>query len=225
MPRSAPPADSDILSFIENAGVSIPAGMAVEGYAAAGLAEFERLTNRTPFLASDVDSTRYFDPPGAPASGQNQFYRGGEKMLELGTGLVSVTSIALGVTADNPSGQTMDLSRQLALKPLNAPANGWPYSIVEFFFPVYGATGSIKITGKWGYCSELPEDAYQAILRLGAWMAMQDLAESRRSRPTSIKDDEVTIAYDAKTISEAGSSWRSFADRVIERYRMVAIGL
>lgn len=104
MPRSAYPTDTDLISFLT--GVQLwDAILAADvvGYAAAAADRFEKLTGRAPFLADASDVQVLCDPPGARSRSFQYPFRGGTKLLEFDTGFVSITSISLGVSADNPA--------------------------------------------------------------------------------------------------------------------------
>ena len=138
MPRSTYPTDGDLISFLT--GVQLwDAILAsdVVGYAADAADRFEKLTGRSPFLADASDVQVLFDPPGTRSRSFQYPFRGGTKLLEFDTGFVSITSIALGVSADNPGGQPVDLQRQCRFLPLNNALKGLPVEAVEFFFELF----------------------------------------------------------------------------------------
>lgn len=226
------PSDADIQAFIVSCGVNMPSQVVgafnaymstytVAGIAGAAQIEFQERTGRIPFIKDSSDVARVFDPPGAYSALEQTFYKGGEKILELDSGLLSCTSIYLGVTPDN-TGTQMDLARQLRLMPANAPAMGHPYEWVEFYFPVYGAPSSIVITGKWGYSATVPDDVWQACLRLGASIAAKDILEGIMSTPNMFKEGDETQTQPA--FDALGQTWERYANRVIARYRIIRMG-
>lgn len=217
MSHSSAPTDSDVQTFVTKAGVALPAGFAFDGLAAAAVAEFQRRTGQVPFILDSVDVARYYDPPGARSSSDRT-------VLELDAGLLTCVSVSVGVSADDPSGQPLDLQRQLRLCPLNAPALGQPYTWIEFPFPLFGAPSSVKIVGRWGYSSTWPDDAWQAVLRLGAWMAAQDVQQGIATRGTTLKEGDESVAFSDEALKNLGASWQSYVDRVVGRYRLVRLG-
>lgn len=227
MPYPAFPTDDQIQAFALNAGILLPVINYVPtfdftGYGALAQTEFQSRTGRIPFLKDAVDMSRVYDPPGPSSKLETTYYKGGEKVLELDAGLLSCTSIYLGVTPDN-TGTAMDLQRQLRLMPANSPAMGLPYEWVEFYFPVYGAPSSVVITGRFGYSAELPDDAYAACLRLGASIAATDILEGIFSTPGTFKEGDETTIQDS--YDKLGQAWGRFSDRVIDRYKLIRLGV
>lgn len=126
------------------------------------------------------DTTRYYTPQG-PERGQSQaqyrttFGRGGSSLLETDNGFVSVTQVTTGIGYD-PSGNEINgtvrtLHTEYDLYPENALAGRSPYEWLEFSFPLYGTRRSVKVTGRFGFCDNLSENVWRAILGNGAhWM-------------------------------------------------------
>jgi len=85
----------------------------------------------------------------------------------LRTGLLSCSLLITGLTALNPTGETMIQNDDFWLRPTNAVDRGKPYTYIEFRTPQYGEPNSIEITGIWGRCpvEQLTESAWQAVLR------------------------------------------------------------
>ncbi len=221
--HSSFPSDSEVQTFVVASGVTAPSGFSFTGYGALAQTEFQNRTGLIPFLKDASDVSRSYDPPGPRSKLETYYYLGGEKVLELDAGLLSCTSVALGVTPDTPDGQTMDLQRQLRLMPANAPVKGRPYTWIEFFFPVYGAPSSVVVTGKWGYSATVPEDVWQGCLRLAASMAAKDVLQGILSGPTTISAGEDEITQDS--FRELGLAWDQYASAVIDRYKLIRAGL
>ena len=233
MPQPNFPADSDIQTFIVDCGLNLPTQVIgafnayISTYTATGLAaaaqtEFQERTGRIPFLKDSVDVSRSYDPPGAYSSLETTFYKGGEKILELDAGLLSCTSVYLGVVVPDNVGTAMDLQRQLRFMPANAAAMGHPYEWIEFYFPVYGAPSSVVVTGRWGYATEVPDDVWQACLRLGASIAAKDILEGIMSTPNTFKEGDETQIQDS--FDALGNQWQNYANRVIGRYKLLRFG-
>lgn len=215
MARDAYPVDADVVAFIAAAGIALPSGMAaLEGYAEAANREFEQETGWPPFLADADDSTRTFDPPGPHLTGGGYAQtRGGRRVLALRAGLVSLTSIDCGGILP---------ATQYRLLPLNAAVQGKPSSIIEFLVPIFGQAGSVLVTGRWGYSVTVPEDVFQAILRIAASNALKDLSEANNiQNPIKWNRGEVGESFDPDRYGKAGSQWRGYVDRTISRYKRI----
>lgn len=217
MSHTAYPVDADISTFVADAGITMPSGFVFPGYAAAASAEWEERTGWTPFLQDGSASARVFDPPGdiqQNRSAGNIF--GGGRILGLRAGVqdsASLTSVVAG-------GVTMVSGTDYRLAPLNAPSSKRPYSRIEFAVPLWGAGSSVVVTAKWGSQAILAEDVWQALLRIGARMAVDDLVPGVRLSFTTFKQgDETFTQGDPGKVSGA---WESYVDRVISRYEMVA---
>ena len=219
MPHPAFPVDADISAFVTTAGVELPAGFSFAGYGASVQEEWQRRTGREPFLKDATDVTRYYDPPRM--SNKDRRY----SSLELDNGLLSCTSVAIGVhVVDNPDGTLLTLNEDYRLMPLNAPVTSKPYEWIEFFFRVRGLPGSIKVIGQWGYCTSIPEDAWQGMLALGGAQACRAILQGLMATPAKIKSASgAEIQQDS--FEDLGAAWEKQANRVIARYTMLQLGL
>lgn len=221
MPRDAFPVDADVVAFFVAQWPNLNSGaltLLTTGSAEAALDAFQTDTRQQPFLKDASDVTRYFDPPGPESRLENQFYRGGGKLLQLEAGLLSCTSISLGVNADNPNGDAMDLQRQLRLMPQNAAARGKPYTWIEFFFPVYGSPGSLKIVGKWGYSAQVPEDAWQAVLKKAAAMSTPAVIQALSDGLAAWSEGDASEKYSPIDLETSATRWDNEVDACILRY-------
>ena len=169
MPKTAYPTFADVRVFLDTLGVPVPDALAGElgEFAADAAAEWESQTGWLPYLAAHdaadatVPSTRLFDPPG-PRAGQGfaSGYRGG-RLLDLGAGLLSLTGLNVSGTAYSPG-------LDFWLRPNNAPAQGEPYTEVEFLSPAFGLPQSIAVTGIWGRTLSLEDDVWSRIREYAA---------------------------------------------------------
>ena len=166
MPDRMPTAN-DLVTYITGLGVLDDTGVIEDTeYAAvveAAAEELERATGYVPFL-SGADSTRYFDPPGYQRRGQTL---GGGRHLELGMGLVSLTSLYVDYSPSS-AGTLLTANVDYFLEPRNAAAQGKPYEAVDFVLPQWGDPRSVAITGAWGYAATVPADAWRAVLHYAA---------------------------------------------------------
>ena len=212
MPQDAYPADSDVEALVTGSGVSVPSNFIFTGYASAAIAEFEKLTGYEPFFADGTDRTRKFDPPGAtPNARAFAMQRGGERVLALQSGIVSVTSLTV-------SGKTCVLGTDYRLRPANADAKGRPWTWIEFMVPQWGQPDDVLVTGKWGYSLQVPDDAWQAIVRLAACRVAEDILQGIFASPTTQKEGNEVETQDS--FRELGAAWQAFVDRTIAAYKL-----
>lgn len=212
MARDGYPTDDDVKLLVAGSGVTLPAGFVFAGYADAATQEFQQLTGFVPFLKDSSDVERVYGPPGRRAS----------NVLELGAGLLSLTSLRVEVTSDQPSGRPLTQNRDFWLKPDNAAVEGRPYTWIKFLRPVFGLPSSIVVAGRWGFGATVPDDAWEAIRRLAASQAAKDALQGIAAAPETIKDDDVTVTQNS---SEAlGAAWAEYAQRVIGRYKLIRAG-
>jgi hypothetical protein len=222
------PEDSDITTFVTGAGVIVPSGFSWVGYGVKSQREFERRTRRRPFLKDASDVERSFNPPAMEGS------RGiSGAVIDLDAGLLSLTSIYMDVTYDNPDGVLLVQGRDFVLTPANAPVIGEPWRYVQLLEPFYivhqplyaaRQTQSVKVTGRWGYSDEVPEDVWKCCLALGASIAMTSIMEGRNTqayKSMKTKDEETVYA----TIAGAGSGWVKDANAVIKDYKLRELGI
>lgn len=141
----------------------------LSGTAAAAIADWERDTHWEPFLSSGQDVTLTFSP-GDVLYPPNEL-----PMLDLDGGVLSVTSLTVGVTQTNP-GTVLTQDTDFFLMPGRAPRKGKPYTYIEFYranFASFGWMGapvpnSIVLVGKTGYSLTVPDDVFQSVLYRGA---------------------------------------------------------
>src|ERR1051325_262461 len=143
--------------------------------ALAAKAAWENLTDWTPWLKDSADVTRYYDPPTMGG--------GRGRDLWLGAGLLSITELRTGISPTS-TGSVLVLNQDYRLWPYNAAIEGKPYEMIEFAWSHHGLPRSVSVTGKFGYSETIPDDAWDAILKYGAYLAYQELALAvSESRP------------------------------------------
>lgn len=180
MPANVPAA-SDLYRYLRAAGVvDYPETEAqgllnLSGKVAAAVNDWERDTHWEPFVVakdgggSPVDTTLKFSP-------QDILYPPNDyPMLDVDGGILSVTSLTVGVTATS-AGTVLVQDTDFYLMPSRAPLKGKPYTYIEFCranFPSFGIVGryvpnSIVLVGKFGYSLTCPDVAFDAILARAA---------------------------------------------------------
>jgi len=205
------------------ASVPLPNGYAFTGMGAAAAAEWERRTGYRPFLGSGTSQTRAYDPPGPnrrTLSGYSLL--GGGRILDLEAGLYGLTSLSIGVGQDAP-GTLLTLGVDFWLEPLNADVIGVPWQRVRFRAPIFGLESSVAVVGLFGYGSVIPEDAWQAIARLGCALGLESLTEGLKLGAVKWAEENVSETYDPLLIQALGETMRAWADRVLAAYRRVEV--
>jgi hypothetical protein len=121
------------------------------------VAEWENLTGWKPFLSiSSTPQTRYYH-----GTDENGF-------LNLRTGLLTLTGVTLDSTARVLSGG----SQNVWATPVNAAADGEPYTELDFGGYITHRNNRIAVTGRWGYCTEVPADVWARLQEVGALFAL-----------------------------------------------------
>ncbi|MHB8637812.1 MAG: hypothetical protein ACYC96_15210 [Fimbriimonadaceae bacterium] len=221
MPRTTYPTDSDVAAFA--ASVPLPSGYTFTGMAAAAVAEWERRTGYLPFLGSGVSTSRSFDPPGPNRRTLSGFsLLGGARILDLQSGLYGLTSVSIGVGPSSP-GTALVSGADFWLEPLNADAMGVPWQRLRFRAPVFGLESSVVVVGSFGYGSVVPDDAWQAIARLGCSLGLAALTEGMKLGAVRWAEENVSEAYDPVLIAAVGETMRAWAERVLAGYRRVEL--
>ena len=220
MAKTALPTASDVTAILANlpTPITIPSGYDLQDQVDAAVIEWNERTRYLPFFVADdaTDQTIRFDPPGPNVSG---FSRGGETKMLLKNGLISCTSIRNAVY-QGQAGNLLVLGTDYFLGPSDAPAKGQPYTKIEFVYPQWGPPQSIQIVGLWGYAQgTIPDDAWQAILKLACSFVVADALQGMLSQWTSIKDDDQSVSRESY-IRDLGESWARFAERVAKRYKL-----
>jgi hypothetical protein len=193
-------------------------------------AEWERRSGYVPFLGATQD--RFFDPPQDC------------RLVPLGAGLLSLTSLNAGVGPDGTGGTALALGLNFRLSPSNAPASGQPYEMIEFLSAGYGGTamwpyggawggfgpaagfglgangraGSLRVSGTWGRQSSLSDDVYRAVLALGLLTALPELATLRRKGLVSWTEGGVTENYGPKPLLDLEDRLTGIVERVLPLY-------
>jgi len=170
MDHASWPDGGDLAQFLGDVGFDTSAlATSIDTYVSAAIYDFERVTGRQPFLGTT--QTRLFNPPGPNDRRTRSNVMpmvGGGRRLSLQSGLVSLTSLNVGVTIDNPVGTAYTANRDFFLRPNNAPAEKRPYDLIEFLNPQYGQFSSIQVVGMWGWQATIPDDAWLAVLSRAA---------------------------------------------------------
>lgn len=145
---------------------------------------FEHFTGWRPFLADASATTWYFD--SSEINGD----------LSFDGGFVTVTGVTIG-------GTLQTLNTNYTLEPRNAPNLGQPYTRLNLRTGGYGwgtgayygtAPNSIAVTGRRGYCTTIPGDAWQAVQEYASVILLASI-ENLQSI-ASISQDGFSKAFD-----------------------------
>ncbi len=224
MPYDHIPYDDEVKSLLEGSGIDVPCELNLDGYVASAMRDFEKRTGYKPFLMDESFVDRFYDPPRPSSSGQTLF---------LDAGLIEVESVTVGYAGPG-TGTELIKDQDFFLQDYNAAAEERPYEMIEFsrtvlsrsdFYyvrPVVGATKSIKVSGKWGYWSTIPDDVYKALIRGAASLALTDLKQGLASGLVEYAEDDVKERYSVELIQKLGDGYEAFANRVIKNYKFVS---
>src|SRR5262245_848463 len=152
MGKSAYPTGADIAEYLAEFGITVTNTAMLDTLAAAGVLRFEREAGRR--MLAGADQARTYDPPATP-------------LLDLGADLIGITSIAY--QPQGSSSQAYSSPADYRLLPQNAPQLGRPWEMVDFVRVWWcpqpsSQRGALTVTGKWGYGTTIPEDAWLAML-------------------------------------------------------------
>lgn len=211
---------SDLAALLADAGLwdgTPPVGVDACGYVEASRAAFEAGTGRIPFLGTA--QTRTFDPPGPNTSGKRWFgfSRGGGRILNLGTGLLSVTTLTSGKTGLT-SGTVLTADTDYVLRPYDAPAEGQPYRSIEFLAPQWGSAKSVEIVGVWGWSATIPDDVWAGVLAGAAARAGRVLAGRLTGGVARVAVGGDTFDFGANAWGAQIGAWSDEFDALVRRY-------
>ena len=221
MSRIAYPQDSDVQALCVSSAVTLPSGLSFAGMAQSAIDAWEHRTGYRPFLSAGVAETRSYDPPGANRRTSTGFsLLGGGRVLDLDCGLIALTAVNIGVFAGT-IGTVLLQGTDYWLEPYNAPNIGDPWQRVRFRAPVFGFEQSVQVVGIFGYGLSIPEEVWQAIVRLGAAIALEGVAEGLKSGAVQWQEDRVKEEMNPQLIATLGKEFRSYGESMLRRYRRV----
>ena len=214
MGKAAYPTGADLAAVLAGGGITVSAALSalLDDAAAAGRYAFEAATGRV-MLAGVTDVEKEFSTP-SPNAG----------ILDI-PDLVELTGITY-----NPQGgsaETLVDATDYYLQPDNAPDEGKPWTQVRlrrsWYLPLwYGNLRSIRITGRWGYADEIPEDAWLAMVYLGLTSQASMIIRSTTGGVKSRKEADRAEEY-GTSAADIVQAWESTAGSAVSRYRRVWI--
>lgn len=176
MPKSAWPTGSQLSAAVAGVGGAVPAGYTAADLIAAAIAEWERKTGWTPFLANVGTTTLEHDPSG--------WYT-----LRLRAPFFTVTSVTVdGVTkASGTDFWPMPYNSQTVMTPIVG---------LRFREPLVGDPMTISVTGRLGYDDDIHEDAWMAVLNRAVAMVLE-IDAGTTGQATEIEQGLVKVKYDS----------------------------
>lgn len=230
MPETSWPTANDLSSFLLyesglNLKIKNERDMRFGEEIDAAIERFKRASGFYPFLAEQ--SVRMYSPPGPNALGMtaNPFgmgyglpYVGGSRTLALDAGIVTLTSLNIGVSAGG-GGHVLAAGTDFYLRPSNAPAMGLPYTSIEFRGPLSGLPSSIRIDALWGFATTINAMYRRAILADAAAAYAPQLAISKSGFLTSWSESGVTETFDKNPFAPHIATWQGQMTRALAGLR------
>jgi len=198
------PVAADLSAYLAEQGRPVPSTDALDSALASAIAAFEAGTSWIPFLG--VSGSNLFDPLQI-----RPLYDGWT--LELGCGLVSLTSLYIGW--DGSTGTQLTENTDFYLGPPARVGYTWPYTEVRFYSSIGGLPRSIRLTGTWGFSSTISDDVAAAILQGAAAFAITNTSTAA-ALANKIKEGPVEL--DFKDGSQVSGYWQVFK-AAIGRYQ------
>ena len=208
------PTAADLAAVLTGGGITVTAGLSalLTDAAAAGRQAFENATGRV-MLAPVGDVTKEFAPP-EPHYG----------LVDI-PDLIAVTSVVY--QPENATPETLVDGRDYWLTPANAPDDGKPWTTLQmrraWVLPtLHSNLRAVKVTGRWGYGAEIPEDAWLAMCFLGLAAHGVIIGHSFTGGVKSRKEADRAEEY-GMAATEMVKGWLMGAQATVDRYRRVAI--
>lgn len=202
------PVTADVTARLTLAGVSYGAAD-VAATLAGVIRDFERRTGREPFIAET--ETNYFDPPTRTCDGY---------LIDLRKGLLTVTSITIGLDQSGSGGSVLTVGTEYQLLPYNAGSDTKPYEFVRLMYGSYGLSKSIKIIGSWGYAATCPADVFDAIADYAAAKVVQKL-QAYNGATERVKQGPVEVSYSTQAGRSPFDRAKAEFDAVVTSYKRV----
>lgn len=204
MPQAAYPTAADLLTYLEEGGLTPPSSRTLAIAISAGIADFERRTGRT--MLAGGSETRTLTPDAVTREGR----------IVLPWDVAVLTSVGF-----QPFGGTLEpwtAGTHYFTKPDGAPSNGQPISMLDlggsYGGPLpFSYNGALQFTGRFGYGTTIPDDAWLAMIQLGA-KSLSDRLQFQRSGGVQ-KWSAGTVS---ETYADFGAQMGANAEMTIKRY-------
>lgn len=170
MSLNAWPTVEELETHLTGAGLpdAVVAALDLEGRLDEAVEAIEERSGFRPFLnTASTLSTRIYDPPGG-------------RTLKLGNGLLGAATITRGI-AVGVTGVVLTAGEDYWLEPVNALADGKPYTAVRFYREQFGASQSISVRGPFGFATTLKRDIWNACLDYATHLLCPQLGQALRN--------------------------------------------
>jgi len=163
------PTFSDLKTYLQGIdGAIVPSDARLGELVAAAIKEWEARSGWLPFLKDAADQTRFYNPPRCSNDGV---------VLDLGRGLLVITSLTVGCEWDGTGGTALTLGQDFIMQPYDGGTDEKPWTGIRFRSTQYGGAKSLKIVGKFGYLTDCPADVAGAIKGRAAAIGFKDSAQ------------------------------------------------
>lgn len=221
MPQDAYATGADLRAYLEGAGFSTSDHLDFEAAAQDAPIQWERDVNYIPWLAAP--QTRTFDPQGPELGQQGGFFSssrwGGSNRLRLGAGLLSASSVVVGITPSLAAGRLLVPGSDFWLEPTEAPYANRPYTSIRFAVPQYGSLQSLQITGTWGFQQQLSLDVWNAVRAKGVLLMLPQLIAAQTSGLQGWTEAGVSEQYGVMPYGAQITAWGTQYVQTVARYR------
>lgn len=215
MSKTAYPTATDLQNFLTAAGVTLgtlDTATAVQ----AGIDDFERRTSRK-MLAPAGTQTRYYDPP---------VNRDG--CLNLVRDLATLTSVVY--QPQGGSSETLTEYTDFWLRPHAAPSDDPPHPWTGLQLrrcwiapPAPELRRAIRVTGRWGFGTAIPEDAWLAMVMRGAALLAPSAGEKLSTGYVSYESAGVVQFWGDEPYRGARISWTAAFNLAVRRYQRLSL--
>jgi hypothetical protein len=199
------PTSDDLLDFLKAARLVATTPTAwqelldVDTALESAIEEFEARVGYRPFLAGEDATARKFTPEGL-------------SILDLDGGATSVETVAL-------DGETLEEDKDYWLMPANAPAEGKPFTYIEFDEPLFGKRNSLVITALWGYAAAVPAKAKTTVLAGAAGLLSPQLASGIANGLIRLTQGDQTEEWGSKPLESITAGWQSQFEGGVKHYK------
>ena len=213
MGKSNYPTASELDAFLTEAGFTLGSLDTATAITAARV-EFERRAGIR--MLAGAATTLRFDPP-----------TNGLGRLDFPGGLAELTSAAY--QPEGGAAESWSEGIDFVLRPYDGGAEETgPFTAMElsrcWIAPIrFGDRRSIRVTGRWGYHTSIPEDAWLAMLARGASLTAAQQGAAISDGRSYSNSGGVDNAYPTDPLGAARKAWAGQFEAAIRRYRRLRL--
>lgn len=217
MAKTSYPAKADLDALLTSAGIALGT-LDTQSAVDAGVRAFEQEVGRR-LLAAGSDGTAYFDPPV-----------NAERFLWFGQDLAALTSVVY--RPQGGTAETLAQNTDFFLEPYNTGAAidgiARPYLGMRF---ASGWTAplrreqrrAIEVTGRWGYGTNVPDDAWWAMLVYSAALVAQAAAAKLSGGVVRTESGGASTLWSDRPFAWHRQEWQRDYEAAVARYRRVGL--